>query len=408
MPHACLYNKRSVKIVIICRLSTNKNCVDIIRRRLYTRMKVNPVTKNSYETSSCKNNVSVQHPCMNNQLAKDTVAFKGGLANGVKDAASGFFHTIGKNFFIEFLMVDTFSMIIPRVWIGLGRDKEKTGKTNYKAGAEEAGREVLSGPSMGLIPMGCLAAATHFAPASHMQADTLSAITEKMNKAVDSIADAKSFETKEALNKKLAGELFEDAFNDEKFKFHADDAKNIEIRNGFKDKFSSLLDESSKLNSGMFKDKAYKANAAEFEKLVAEIHNSNTVASPLNTKNIGLSYIVKEGEKDVSKATNLTAKDLALDFHNYSKDVVEKVFKKGFAQSAIETGKKEASEMITKMKTSRAGIKQATVIGAFLSVGIFLLNLPKLYQQSGLSPAEESAKRAQAEAAAQGGANASK
>jgi len=339
-------------------------------------MKIQSVTNNNYEAGCRKANIAVQHPCLSAQPTKDSVSF----GSAVKTGAAKFFNSIDKKgFFVEFLVIDTLSMIIPRVLIGLDRDKEKTGKVNYKAGAEEAGREVLSGPSMGLIPMAILYAVGASRPASHLQKNTLEGLTDNMKQVVAKAGDLTSHEK---LQQGLAGQLFDTAFGEHK------------LDDKLKTKFCTLLDESTKLDSRMFKNAEFKAKAEDFERLVSEINNKLEVEkATLDTKSVHLGFN-KKGD-----ALNVGANDLFKDFRNYSKDVIAKVTK--------ETTVEGATINLEKALKSRLNIKTGTAVAGFLAVGAFLLYLPKLYQQSGLSPAQESAKRAQAEAA-QGGANENK
>jgi len=340
-------------------------------------MKITPVTKNQYEQSSSKSAVSVQIPQMRNELEKDSVSF----GSGIKTNAARFFNAIDrKGFFVEFLVVDTLSMIIPRVLIGLDRDKEKTGKVNFKAGAEEAGREVLSGPSMGLIPMAVLALVSHYQPASHMQKPALEGFTVAMKQV---IAESSDLTKHEQLNQDLAGKLFDNAFGKHEFE---DKAK-------LRKEFSEMLNESTTLDSKMFKNAAYKNKAEEFEKLVSKINNKAGLSID-DTKSFKFGF-----KKNAIKDKSVGARDLFTDFRHYSKDVVAKVTK--------ESSAKESRTFVTKALHSRLKTKFATAVAGFVAVGAFLLYLPRLYQQSGLSPAQESAKRAQAEVA-QGGANENK
>lgn len=352
-------------------------------------MKVKPLISNNKNINFSQNNVQSEYIHLQNQPAGDKVSF-----SGVKNGVSGFFEKMGTNFFLQFMIVDTLSMIIPRVVIGLNRDKEKTGKLNIKAGAEEAGRELLSGPSMGIIPMGILAVVSHFAPASHMHTDTLSALTQNMSGVVNDIKDVKELKS-ENLNKRLAERMFEDAFGDDKqFKF------NNESKSVLKSRFVALLEEAPSLNSKMFRNKEYKAKASEFESLVKEIYNLNTIIQPSDTNTIKLSLTKQVNNKEVKVFNGVASKDFFKDFKNYSKDIVDKFTKANPGNVSLDKGKSYLVEFLNKMQKSRTKIKVSTVIAAFFAVGLFLINLPKLYQRGKISPAQESAKRAQEEAAA--------
>jgi len=137
------------------------------------------------------------------------------------------------------------------------------------------------------------------------------------------------------------------------------------------------------------------------------MHNKNIEKAPTDTKVIDFAFDALENGKTDKVKAKVGATDFFKDFHNYSRDVVDKLTKETFVKGTLETTKKNAGEFLAKIQKTRAFTKQATVVAAFLSVGLFLLGLPKLYQQSGLSPAQESAKRAQAEGA-NGGANENK
>lgn len=357
-------------------------------------MKIAP--KTNYDAVTCKNN-------LNSNTVKRNPSF-GSTGSGIKDflktGATETFKFIDRNgFFVEFLIVDTVSMVIPRIWIGLGRDKDKTGKTNYQAGAEEAGREILSGPSMNLIPMGLLALVTKYNPASHIGKGSLEALTSKMKQVVEQAPDLKE---KSSLHKMLADKIFDDAFGEFE----------LENKTELQGKFSELLTESTTLKpksmlakiggkfSGNENDPFKKAIEA-FEEHVALINNQNKKVKPLDTKGITLHTDVDEVINGVKSkvATSGSAKDLFEDFHSYSKDILEKFTK---------TTQKEAADSLGKLTKQRLNLKLATAVTAFIAVGSFLLYLPKIYQQGSISPAAASAERAKAaakEGCSEGGAN---
>lgn len=340
-------------------------------------MKVNPTSKLSYDTNLSKNNLLLQTPSMTENMTKDSVSF--GSKNILTKCAETL---VDGNFLVNFLVVDALSMIIPRILIGLGRDKDKTGKINYKAGAEEAGRELLSGPSMMFIPMGILAVYRHFSPASHMERNTLDAFTHSMSKVIEKTKD------KEQINKNLADKLFDGAFED----------FNLDGKDELKTKFSELLNKSTSIEKKMFKNKEFNNTANEFEKLVALINNSIKNKAPDNSKIISLDTGVFDKKENKKIFTEIKAKDLFEDFRNYSKDIITKFKEKSFASST------DALHEIEKMKVKSNIVKMATGITGFLAVGAFLLRLPKIYQVSKISPAMDSANRAMKEASS-GGTN---
>lgn len=336
-------------------------------------MKVTSIPAKNYSVTSYKNTASMPQLNANNGVSKKDVSF-GSLKTGLVDV----FDFIERNgFFAEFLIVDTFSMIIPRILIGLNRDKEKTGKVNYKAGAEEAGREVISGPSMFLIPMGIMQLVKKLNPASKVPKGTMEQLISTTNDVVEKSQNTKAFNNKAQMSKNIADEVFNRAFGD----FKLDD------KEAFKTRFVEILnDESAKP----------KVKAEEFEKLILEINNKNKGTTAVNPR----AFNISRG-KDKMMAN---AKEFFEDFRHYSKDVVDKFSIKDFANNAAENCKKSATEFLEQIQKSRNFTRRLAAVTSYFAVGTFLLYLPKLYQQGKISPAQESAKRA----ASEGGVNENK
>lgn len=320
-------------------------------------MKISPTLNTiSYRKNSLQN-----HPAESSiKIAKSNVSF-GSLGEAVKNQAVGLFKFIEKHgFFVEFLIVDTCSLVIPRILVGLNRDRDKTGKINYQAGAEEAGREVLSGPSMNLIPMGFIGLLSKVLSASHMSRSAITSFTDNMKQITETNPGIKK---KEELHQKLADGLFDDAFGE------------FELQNkgDIKTEFSKLLTKATNSQS----KSEFKNQKIAFVEYIKSINNKNTKSIPLNTKTIKL------------KAGNTNAAELFEDFRDYSKDIIEKLIKTTDSPS----------KFLEKIEKNRLNIKFASAITVFFAVGSFLLYLPKVYQRGKVSPAMKSAQRAE------GGAN---
>lgn len=336
----------------------------------------------------------------------------GSLGSGVKDFTTGVFKFIDNSgFFVEFLIIDTISLVLPRIWIGLNRDKDKTGHFNYKAGKEEAGRESLSGPSLSLIPMGILAAFRKVKPASHMERATIEGLTSNMKKVVEA-AKPSVLTNKKALNEQLADKLF-DAFFGENF-------KEKEKIQQYKKQFKAALIKATEEKPRSVFDKIFRAPdlfgdaAKKFAQKVTELNNKG-IKAPLN-----VGAVIVNGNE-------ISAGHLFEDFHNYSKDILEKFVKQVDTKAltaktskklvkkdvlnkvasktaeAMNACKAKSVEFLDKLTSNRLKLKTGTAVTAFIALGSFLLYLPKIYQQSGLSPAQESAIRAGKETS--GGAN---
>lgn len=321
-------------------------------------MKVFPTVQNKVETKKGENYLPAGH------VQKNRVSFAG---RNPKMITSGFFDWVErKGFFADFLIVDTLSMIIPRIFVGLNRDKDKTGKTNYKAGAEEAGREILSGPSMFLIPMGIFSLVRKFNPATKIPQ---SSMTNLNNVMIDTMkkSQGSGISSVSEANKKLAGEIFDTAF--EKFE--------LTNREGLKKRFVSLLAESTGLKS-----KDFSTRRRTFEKLVDKINRSNMVEGTFDSQSI---LVGKQ---------SITPKSLMTDFKNYSNDVIQKFVSKDFVKNVsgdfVSKSEKFFEGIIKNRTTARLGLS----VVSFLAVGAFLKVLPKVYQMSNVSPAQDSANRA--------------
>ena len=320
----------------------------------------------------------------NVSVPKDKVSF-GSSSKSIGDLATGVFKFIdNSSFFVEFLIVDTISLILPRIWIGLNRDKEKLGHYNYKAGAEEAGRECLSGPSMNLIPMGILAAVCAAIPASRMDRKTLHGLTHNLKQIVNDGTQQSVAGKSDELSKKLAGKIFDDTFGT-KFAGKEKDALRAE--------FSDLLIESTKNKpKSWFATKILKQNdtfktaSDDFTNLVNKLNN-RAAEAPTNPKQLEISLkdVTENGAKK-NKTTKVSASNLFEDFRNYHRDVISKLTKNKYTESA--------ADFLKTLKNNRLALKTLTAFSAFMAVGAFLLYIPKLYQLGKTSPALESAERA--------------
>jgi len=339
-------------------------------------MTISPVRLNS----TYSGNLPQQQNSLKCGTAKSNVSF-GGIATFAKNKSAWIFNKIDAgDFFVEFLIVDSLSMITPRTLVGLSRDHDKTGKWNLKAGAEEALRECLSGPSMFLIPMAVLQVVKTFNPASKMNYNSLDLFTDKMYKINDEASSSEMLKDSKQIRKVLADKLFDDAFGKHDLTDRAD----------LKKKFNELINKATEVKDRpIIQTKEYKQALAEFENHVALINNSNKKAPPVNSKTLKLT---EQG---------LSASDLFSDFRHYSMDIIEKIGKKVSGTDFKSTVK----NTLDVLKKNRSNVKLATGLAGFMAIGAFLIYLPKLCQVSKTSPAMESAKRAQEEAGKKGGAN---
>lgn len=325
-------------------------------------MKVIPTSSPKYNQNYGKSNLSLPQATVNNTGLKSGVAFgsaKGGFSKFMNKLGGG-------NFLVEFFVLDALSMIAPRVWIGLKRDREKLGHLNYQAGAEETVRECISGPSIFLIPMVIMHAYKKFRPASHIPDESMYNFTSTMHE-ITQESDANTLNNKGALDKKLAEKVFDKTFGD----FPADN------KDVFKTEFTKILTD----------DKS-KTGKKQFESLIARINAANKNSAPINSNTIKFNKLT------------LSSAELYEDFYDYSKDVVNRLTKQSFAEKA-----KDVKGFLEKLYKQRMRTKTLTAVTGFFALGAFLLYLPKIYKMSNISPAMQSADRARKEGEELGGAN---
>lgn len=346
-------------------------------------MNVIPTAQTKRREMGYRNNIAVNSSIRNyNEMPKDNVSFSGAISTGTNYLKNGLTEALkwikSKGFIAEFLIIDTFSMIIPRICVGLDRDRDKTGKTNYKAGIEEAGREVISGPSMFFIPMAVAWGIRKLAPASKILSKPLETMSSIMNETINNVKNIGSLTNKTDLDKAYAENLFDRV------------TKNfvLDEKSSFKERFVNLITNQTKESS------------EKFNELIAEMHNKNkaTDIPVVELHNVSLG---KQNGKEVI----LNSSELFSNFGDYSKDITSKLTKQNYASKALDACKNEMTKIVEKSVKSRNAIRIATGITAFLAIGNFLLQLPKLYQQGKLSPAEESALRAKSQKTKTGGAN---
>lgn len=342
-------------------------------------MKVTP--NQSYTSLNSKQTVNSHY----SSATKSNVAFGSGQSSAlgyVKTKTASILDSIAKKgFFAEFLVIDTISMILPRIWVGLHRDKKETGKTNYKAGAEEAIREVTSGPSMFVIPLLMLECAKKLMPSAKVAKDTLPHLSNMMKELGSETSNLADFKDAAKLKSAFADKVFESVFKEHK----------LDNREELKQRFNNILKKGN-----------HNKTAEELSDFISEVNNKNknvtneVKGSLLDTRSVTLNSI--------GKAKSIKANYLLSDFHNYTNGI-----SKALAKNDVVSNTKTAFEgLLTKVENVGRNLRRGTSMLSFLAVGVFLMYLPKLYQISKISPANRSAKRVSGEESKEGVANANK
>jgi len=245
-------------------------------------------------------------------------------------------------FIFEFLVVDFVGMVIPRTYQAYHRNEKELGHPNYAAAKEEFTREILSGPSMFLIPLGFLAASKKmFGSASHVKLDTL-----------------KKF-------KEITGGLI-------------NKTKNNNLANNFYNKvveniYGSKITKETK--DAIVKDflKLHNASPKEVKQLSSKV--AETLIS--TNKKIGTDKRLGISLADSSKINldgmTKNVGDFVEECRNYSSDVINTV-------SA--SGKDANGQLIDKIHGFKEGARKLITTTAIVTLSAFLYCLPKIYQQS--------------------------
>lgn len=93
---------------------------------------------------------SVDNKHLNKNKSNQSVSFGGGLANAVVPLMDAIDRG---GFAASFILQDFLGMAAPRVGTGMFRNYDKTGELNWDFAKKEAVREILSGPSVFIIPL---------------------------------------------------------------------------------------------------------------------------------------------------------------------------------------------------------------------------------------------------------------
>lgn len=245
-------------------------------------------------------------------------------------------------FFYEFLAVDFLGMILPRTYQAYHRNEEELGHPNTKAAAEEFIREILSGPSLFLIPLGFLKLSKRmFGASSHIKRDLFENLSEVSKNLVK--------------NKDKNPDLVRGFYENVVEKLYG---KNPKVKTGeIVDGFVSLHNADSKDAEGL--------KAALTEKLTA----LNKLIGIDKEHGISLEDSSKIKFEGITKKVG----EFVEDFHNYSTDVI----------NSLSAAKENAGEqLVDQIHTFKGGARKLIAAVAIGTTAAFLNTLPKLYQRS--------------------------
>lgn len=255
----------------------------------------------------------------------------------------------------EFLSIDAVGMITPRTIQGYTRNQEQLGHPNYKAGREELGRELLTGPAFFAVPLAAVTIAGLIkGKAAKVATKTLESFKPIMENASKQIKD---FSNADQIKKEFLNSFIGTSFKGyEKEKGKIQDIKNI---------FNNILDSSKKLT------RKEKNNAKK------DISEKITSLNKSNGKSIDDTLNIKIGEfkdsKGEIKSHEVNIKELINDIPNYLDSFTKK------AKDSKDIAN-EPNKFIENFHNTAKRIRQITNISAVASLCGFLSIVPKLSQ----------------------------
>ncbi len=309
-----------------------------------------------------------------NLKQRPQVNFKGGL-NSVADTATDVITKSMKSiekggFFAEFLAIDFFGMILPRVFQALNRNKEELGHLNYDAATEEFLREILTGPGMLLIPLTVLATSGKTIGNSAKISRNVICEMEDVTKNA-----CKRF-TKEGNKKELNRIFYEELFNKCTKDVEASPVNAKKAQKQFVEKLIKLEEECSQ-NNGFLKNVANRYKNVVKKLSGQEIPVDRTKVLKGELTGLLTNYRQQHGlvqsstEMKISKEVTRGVGDLIDDAVNFASDSIKRV-KQSISSENIES---VVSKVVKRADNSRKFVTGT----AFAGIVAFLYIVPKIY-----------------------------
>ena len=285
-----------------------------------------------------------------------------GKSPSFKGVGVGLATFIENNGFLgEFLTIDTVGMMAPRTVQGYLRNREDLGHLNYKAGREEAVRELLSGPAFFYVPLTVLTLAGLLrGKAAKVQAKVLDGFKPIMqNTAVElkNAAQTKANFVKTVVSDAFKGYTKETGLIDEITNLMN---RNVTEKLSFTDKISNI-----------FKSKANKKVTPSM--LRAQADELMVKLNKANGKFLDNASTIEVG----GQQHNITT--FFKDMSNYLDD---------FTQKAAKTSE-STDNFIDKFHKQAKNLRYITNILAVGALSAFLCIIPKLYQTGDKFPGVE-------------------
>lgn len=272
-------------------------------------------------------------------------------------------------FAASFIAQDGIGMVAPRIHEGLNRNRKETGEYNWEFARREGVREVLSGPSAFLIPLGIMGIIKKFSgSANNVHINAINTFGEHFaryaseNKNTLSDAAKAKSEFYQKIFKNLLRNSTEQKLTDEqveKYSKHFTE-KAIEIENAKSKGFIKVLT-----------GKKVEGSAQDLKQALADEFMELRKASVDSSQDF-LRATVKGETKD--KAVSQNFKTLLDSLKDYTDDAIEKT-----AKAVSNNGNKNVSEIVKDFNSRRIGTRFVSNMSMFAAVVAFYTIIPKLY-----------------------------
>lgn len=333
---------------------------------------------------SAQKNANLNEQKQNKSTIKQAPSFKGSFNPVVTlmDAIDR------GGFAASFIAQDGIGMVAPRIYEGLNRNRKKdengnlTGPLNWEFARREGIREILSGPSAFLIPMGIMAGIKRWSGTannvhvSHINAlgNSFSEFAKENHNLLANPREAKlEFYTR----------VFENSLSESTGKALTGD----ELQNTAKDFANTLI----KIEEASTKKESKKLSNELVEKYM-RLRKSHV--APSNNE-LEAQFLLKDGKNTLTTSFRRLTQSMT----DYTNDALKAVGKE------IEKTKdaKNIEEFINNFNHKRVGSRVLSILGMFSAVVGFYTIIPKLYNMglkkdpglAGLDGAENDAKQAE-------------
>lgn len=265
-------------------------------------------------------------------------------------------------FAASFIAQDGIGMVAPRIYEGLNRNRKedengkKTGPLNWEFARREGIREVLSGPSAFLIPLGILSIIKRVSgSANNVHVSHIKTLGQNLTEYI--AKNPEQLKNSVELKRGYYAKVFENALrNSTDESFVENDVKNTAK------KFADTLVEVETKRA----EKNRKSANELYSKLVEEYMNIRKSHAAPSSDELGVTMKMSDGEL----GTNI--RRLTQSLTDYTGDVLNKAAKKGISPENIQ-------EFIAKFNKQRAGTRVLSNLGMWSAVVVFYTLIPKLY-----------------------------